>query len=398
MFNIDQTLFLIELGFFLLWFRVAYLNGVKSLYSLYYFLNVTIFLGPILYYKIGFIAYNTVVSDQSLEDYMYIGTAVAAINIFFKKIVDLKERNIFSYVLNSFSKKAGGNKMITSYYALVLLICLFYIILYLKYLPLYGLIINGEIGERLDLTGAVPFYITASSVFMICIPSAFFYFKEYQSNKLLNFVLFMFVLVGLTAGGNKGIVSFFILFYILFSFKNIAKWKVILASFSVLFIYAVSKGIKTLNAESLAYLSESPFRRLFATQGVGFIGRIKMVYENKFDLNSIYNIKQQLYAEMYNMPLGSGSGPTHFMGDLYVSYGIYIMALIYVIYLLFALNLIKAVDTQLDYKKHSLVLWNVFILIYLSTMSDISVANVLRLSIVFLNLLIVFQFSKFKVS
>ncbi|GAK97025.1 hypothetical protein JCM19294_531 [Nonlabens tegetincola] len=50
-----------------------------------------------------------------------------------------------------------------------------------------------------------------------------------------------------------------------------------------------------------------------------------MVAENKFNLQSDYNIKQQLYSEMYNMPLGTGSGPTHFLGDIYVGYGIILM-------------------------------------------------------------------------
>lgn len=396
MFNIDQTLFIIELGFFILWLRVVMLGGLKSLYFLFYFLNLTIFLGPILYYSSGFIAYRGVVSDRSIQDFMFIGIYVAVINIILKLFIDSNHSRIFSSLLSKISKRTNKKKLLTTYFTSIILFCLGFIFIFLRDLPLYNLLLSGEIGERLDLSGAIPFYITISSILMICIPSAFFYFKEFIKNKYLNFFLFILVIITLTIGGNKGIVSFFILFYIIFSFKNIAKWKVGLASISVIFIYAISKGIKTLNSETIAYLTESPFRRLFATQGVGFIGRIKMVYENKFDLNSPYNIKQQLYSEMYSLPLGSGSGPTHFMGDLYVSKGIYFMWGVYFIYLFFILNLIRAVDKNLDYKKHSLVLWNVFMFIYISTMSDISVANILRSSIIFINLFVIFQLSKFK--
>jgi hypothetical protein len=343
----------------------------------------------------GFIAYYTVVSNQAMETFMFIGLGVAILNILFKLLlIILKTESSFF----GFDKNLLGSlrsKYVDLYFIIIILFSIVYIAFFIEELPLFQLVLSGELGERLDATGNIPFYITVSSILMICIPSAFLYFKEFHNRKVVNILLFFYVIIVLTIGGNKGIVSFFILFYILFSFRKLAIWKGVLAFFSVISIYAISKGITSLSDSGLAYLSESPLRRLFATQGVGFIGRIKMVNENKFNLDSDFNIKQQLYSEMYRMPLGTGSGPTHFMGDLYVEYGPLLMTIVYVVYLILILFLLRIVYLNLDYKKHSVILWNVFILIYISTMSDISVANILRSSIVFINIFFIFRLSKY---
>lgn len=397
MFEIELVQFSLLLGAFLIWLAIVIKKGFRSLYTLYYFINLTIFLGPVLYYKIGFIAYYTVVSNESMSQFMYIGITIAVLNVLFVKTLGSSKTSLFSRVIQNLGRDIKPNKLINNYFAAVILICIAYIVIYFKSLPLYKLVLTGEIGERLDLTGSVPLYITVSSIFMIVVPSAFFYFKETSSNKILVFSLFIFSLIALTAGGNKGIVSFFILFYLLIYVKNLGVIKPLLGGMSVLFIYAVSKGITSLNKQNIDYLIESPFRRLFATQGVGFIGRIKMVKENKFDLNSDFNIKQQLYSEMYNMPLGSGSGPTHFLGDIYVGYGTVIMWLSYIIFLVILIPLIYSADKYLIRRTHSFILWNIFILIFLFNMSDISVANVLRSSIIIVNLFVVYKLSKVKI-
>jgi len=396
MFEIDIVQFSFLLLSFLIWLIIVIKKGFRSLYTLYYFLNLTIFLGPIVYYKIGFIAYYTVVSNESMSEYMYIGITVACLNIIFAKTIGKSNTLIFSKLIQELGTAFKPNKLVNTYFFVVIMVCLAYIIIYFKSLPLYKLILTGEIGERLDLTGAIPFYITISSIFMIVIPSAFFYFKETSSNKFIISILFVFSLIALTAGGNKGIVSFFILFYLIIYVKNLGIIKPLIGGASVLFIYAVSKGITTLNSENMDYLLESPFRRLFATQGVGFIGRIKMVSESKFDLNSNYNIKQQLYSEMYNMPLGTGSGPTHFLGDIYVGYGTLIMWLCYVLFLIVLIPLIFSADKFLIRRKHSFILWNIFIFIFLFSMSDIGIANILRSTIIIMNLLIIYKLCKLK--
>ncbi|EAS19075.1 hypothetical transmembrane protein [Flavobacteria bacterium BBFL7] len=398
MFEIDIAQFSLLLAAFCIWLLVVINNGFRSLYTLYYFLNLTIFLGPVLYYKIGFIAYYTVVSNDSMSEYMYIGITIAVLNIIFVKTLGKSSASLFSKAIQELGRVFKPNRLINNYFLAVVVVCLAYIVIYFKSLPLYKLVLTGEIGERLDLTGSIPLYITVSSIFMIVVPSAFFYFKETSTNKVVIFLLFVFSLIALTAGGNKGIVSFFILFYLLIYVKKLGVLKPLLGGIAVIFIYAVSKGRTTLDTESINYLIESPFRRLFATQGVGFIGRIKMVTENKFNLQSDYNIKQQLYSEMYNMPLGTGSGPTHFLGDIYVGYGTLMMWLAYVIFLLVLIPLIYSADKFLLRRKHSFILWNIFIFIFLFNMSDISIANMLRSSIIITNLFIVYKLSKVKLN
>ena len=95
MFEINTIQFSILLFAFSVWLLVVIKKGFRSLYTLYYFLNLTIFLGPILYYKIGYIAYYTVVSDNSISEFMYIGITIAILNILFVKTIG-KSRNSLS--------------------------------------------------------------------------------------------------------------------------------------------------------------------------------------------------------------------------------------------------------------------------------------------------------------
>ncbi|GAK97024.1 hypothetical protein JCM19294_530 [Nonlabens tegetincola] len=176
MFEINTIQFSILLFAFSVWLLVVIKKGFRSLYTLYYFLNLTIFLGPILYYKIGFIAYYTVVSDNSISEFIYIGITIAILNILFVKTIGKSSNSLSSKAIQELAITYRPNQLINNYFNFIILFCIVYIVLFFKSLPLYKLILTGEIGERLDLTGAIPFYITVSSIFMILVPFSFFLF------------------------------------------------------------------------------------------------------------------------------------------------------------------------------------------------------------------------------
>lgn len=386
--NQSSFLFLIVTIIFLYWGKLVYINGLKTIYFCYYFFNFLLFYGPLFYYKIGFVAYSNAISTKSLNDFSIISFFVVLLNIFFFKIYN-KKRNTFKFVSFFENYKYGllYGKNLKFYFLMIISIVIFYVIIYFKSFPLVSLMTNGEIGERLDVTGAIPFYITFSAISMIFIPSAFFYFKNFITNKFILLIFLLFTMFALTAGGNKGIVSFFLIFYMLISSDKIKILNILIVLFLLLLIYSLTKGITTFNSDTIEYLIESPFRRLFAAQGAGFISRLELIENGEQLLNSDYLIKQYVFSEMHVVPLGTGTAPTHFIGDVFVKYGYTIMWLIYTLYLIFFVNVMIIVDKILKGKNYSYVLWNFFILIFLNTMTEINKANLLRFSLILFNLL-----------
>lgn len=390
MFHQSGILFIAVLLMFFVWISLVYKNGVKKMYFLYFLLNFLMFFGPLFYYSLGFVAYSNVVSEDSLNTYSIISFFVVLLNIFFFKRLNNSTNHFglrpffLKYKLGLFQKRN-----LKSYYLFFLGITTLYVIVFFSNFPLVLLITSGKLGERLDVSGAIPFYITFSAISMIFIPSAFFYFKTVIKNKLILITLFLFTIFLLTAGGNKGIVSFFLIFYVLIGTDKLKMINILIVTISLVLIYLITKGITTFNSETISFLIESPFRRLFAAQGVGFVGRIQMLTEDTLILDSGISIKQQVYAQMYNAYIGDGSAPTHFIANTLVKYGYLMMWVVYCIYLFFFIRILILSDKIIYGSNYAHVVWNLFIFIFLTTFTDLSIANFLRFFLIIINMLFI---------
>lgn len=362
---------------------------LKLIYAAYFLFTYIIFYGPLLYYKLGFTAYANATSIESLKEFNLISISVFLLNILFFYVKIKGNKYLFYNFFRQISSRSDKSSFVLRcYFAFVFLFCLSYFAFYFNKFPIVGILLNGELGERLDSSGAIPLYITISSIFITIIPSGFFYFYFRINNKFLKIFLFLLTVLFLISGGNKGIVSFFLIFLFYYSTERINILKGVALFIVLFYIYAITKGL-SVNAENLKFLLESPFRRVFATQGVGFIGILEMIKEDVINFESQYNLKQQLISFIYGVKLGEGSHPTVFIGEVLAKHGYFVMYLAFFIYLIFTINLIKVVDYFFRGKSGMFITWNVFVFIYLFLMSNLSLANFIRVGFLVLNLLVI---------
>ncbi len=322
----------LEVGFitllfatYLIWFLlICFLKFQKSIYFFSYFiLTGILFLGPIVYFQLGFIGYKSAISDSSTEEFMIFGILTNLVNILNLIIVKLFHRSK-AKTLNLNIEQ--NDRIYKSIFRASTLGFIVFFLAYFKKIPITNLILEGEIGERLDGSGEIPFFITLSSFFMIYLPSSYLYFKSKNIKSSVKYFLLVLSILALVFGGNKGLVSFFLLFLFFFSRKkSIIRGLTLIIL--ILFTYAVFKGKTQLNDETISYLVESPVRRLLAAQGVGFITRIEM--SNKRLLVQNQEIKKQVNSYIYNTPYGTGSSPTNFAGTIYVRKGAFIALTLY---------------------------------------------------------------------
>lgn len=392
--EIDTSWFILITLLYVIWFWKINKNGdIKSLFFINYAFNFCVFYGPLLYYKIGYDYYSIVLSTYSIYVFYIINIAVVCLNlIFYHYVKRYRKHFLYSTFRRIKFENIRNTYVISVIYVVTLLFCLGYSILYGSHFPLVKLITTGDLGVRLDANIVIPHYVTFSCICLVFVPSAFLYFKYSLKDWRVNLVLFMFTLFCLTAGGNKGIVSFFLIFYLLFNIKgkifkmgNIFKFTGLALFLAV--IYAVMKGRTELNQDTISYLLESPLRRLFAAQGAGYIGRIKMMH---FDLfANIGSIKEQVYAYIYRTRIGGGTSPTHFTGNLIVQIGYALTFFCYIFYLNLLYKLMNTATDLFRSKENSFILWNFFIIIYISTNAGITVSNGIRVALVIFNIFLI---------
>lgn len=386
--NILFFLLTFTVGLYFL-FMIKY-RQLKTIYASYFVMLLVIFYGPLLYYKLGYNGYKWVLSSKAINIFQIIGIVVFFLNIIFLIVKTGRKNYLLLKFFTQIKTRENRNKnILTLYFLLVFFFVILYLLIYFKHFPVISLFLTGKLSARLDITGSIPLYITVSSVFMTILPSAFLYLNYRNISTWLKIILFLITLLALISGGNKGIISFFLLFFVYYSARKNRILKFAFLFIFLIFIYALTKGITEINKETIAYLLEAPFRRMFATQGVGFIARIQLMLDNAIDYESTFLIKQQVYSLIYSEPLGSGSHPTYFLGNLIVQYGYIIAFFFYLLYLVIIINLIKTVDHLFSGKKDLYIIWNIFVIIYLFSMSDISLANLIRISFSVINILMI---------
>ena len=357
----------------------------KSSFMLHFFFITIIFLGPSIYYKLGFTAYSHSFQAQDLVYFEFYGVSVFTFSLIFLFYLARKKKSLFnSYFLNYGSR----NKSITLIYFLFWYgIVLLYLLVYIQHIPIVNLILTGNLPERLDQSDSVKLFYTFSSFFMVFIPSGYFFFVRHLKKPWYKLFFLLLVVFILTSGGHKGIVTFFVFFAILFSgFKFNLKYIVIgtIGLASLLAVYTVSKG-RSFNKETFFYLLESPPRRFFVTQGSGFIARISMDRRNLYKGN-VYEyqvIKKETFQAIYANVNEKGAAPTMFLGDLHVRYGYVLTMLSYGLFLILAFPLIKGLDNMEDKKLY--IWWNLFMVFFLLGMAELSHTSILRVALALFN-------------
>ena len=371
--------------------NLLYLKKQKlytSSFIIHFFFISIIFLSPSVYYELGFTTYAHSFEDVDLRLFEIYGILVFTITfVYLYFLKHVKKVALNAYFLGHSAK----NLNVTAFYFIFwYVLVLGYLIFYASELPIIKFILTGNLPDRLDQSESVKLFYTFSSFFMIFIPSGYFFFVRHLNGNVTKFLLLLLVIFILTSGGHKGLVTFFILFALVFSgFRFNLKYIVVgaVSVIALLGIYTLSKG-RDFNKETFLYLLESPPRRFFVTQGSGFIARIAMERKNlyKGDVYGYQIIKRETFQVIYPNTNEMGAAPTMFMGDLHVRYGMALTISIYILYLIFCFPLIKGTDNMPERKLH--IWWNLFIFFYLLGVAEISYTSNLRILLSLFNFIV----------
>lgn len=355
-----------------------------SSFILHFFFISIIFIGPAIYYELGGTAYSKSFEWVDFITFEKYGVFVFTCTLIYLYLFYHVRTSLFNklFVLYTDRNKNLVLLYFVAWYALVFL----YLLVHFRDLPVVNFILTGSLPERLDQTSTVQFFYTFSSIFMVFIPSGYFYLVRYMKTNLAKLVLLVIVAFILISGGHKGLVAFFIIFALLFSGYRFTLKQIMItgvAFLGLLTIYTLTKG-KEFNKETLYYLLESPPRRFFVTQGSAFITRISMERRNMYagDVDEYQLIKKQTYQLIYGES-ENGAAPTIYLGDFHVKYGPWLTGLSYILFLLLIFPLLRGTDNMQPRRLY--LWWNLFIVFYLLGFAELSIPSFLRIFLAMFN-------------
>jgi hypothetical protein len=363
--------------------------------SLLIFLTLfTIFYTPSLYYLLGGTTY-LYFSNETLFVFMKY-----AIGIVFITIGSLIIQNMYILpYIKSFSKNNHfvmykKKFLINLYFTVIIAFPLMYLIYFYHKLPLLNFLLSGEMIERIDVSGSIPFFFTYISVVDYLLPAIYFYFFNRIKSIIVHFIINFGLVFFLIAAGHKGFVTYYMIFIWFYVMKFKVNIKLIFAVILLFVIFAITKGYTDFNQETFEYIMNSPFRRFFVTQGTCFIYRIEF-YLHQFPIYSGDTLKQSVYTVMYNGVLHHGGAPTFFIGDLIYYFGIFWS---YVAYFFF-INIILLISNYIYYLQSNdklILYWMVYGILYILSMAEFSFENFLRITMIISNVLIIIFLIKLK--
>ncbi len=388
----ENTLFGI-LTFFLsiLTFCIFYFKEHKKNYIQYFLFLFIIFYSPAVYYIFGGTSYK-IFNNESFINYLWLSIFIFFVNIIF---LVLKQTSIIPFIRPIKKIITVENRMtlaVAIYFAFITLVLIMYIGMYANNFTLIHYIRYAEIIKRPDSVGSIPHFYIMSTFLMMIFPS-FYFFRAKKITKIYeHFIWLMLITFFSVVAGHKGLITFFMIFFWYHILEHRIDIKLLTILLILLVIYALTKGV-AINTHTLSYLTESPLRRFFVTQGACMINRLYLVDINYFWDSQIY-IKDQVCASMSHVDIGDCTAPTFFIGDLIVKYGYFTALLIYII----VLALIFFVIKQLDFyaKDNLFVKWNLFIIFFIIGMSEISIYSSIRIAVILFNLFFVTFLSKIK--
>lgn len=347
-----------------------------------------IFFTPSIYYFFGGVSYRFF-DDSSLSVFMLYGSVSMFLYMIIKTL-------FLTCKINSNIEKINQSLCTKIYSVLIILPVILYYLYYAKQMPLMTFILSGELIERPDVTGSIPFFYTVSTLVWIVIPSIYFLNFDEVKNRTHHFIINAAIVFMLISSGNKGSVVYYFLFcwFYILNFK--IGLKVGLMFIFLLFVYLITKGIGEFNTETLSYVLESPFRRFFVTQGACFITRFDMVSDGYgVEFSNVRGIKFDVFQKMYNTTDIVGSCPTFFTGELMVEFGVIASIVLFCCVSLLVCSLssfsIKDQSTRLC------IYWSVFSVLFLISMAEININSILRFLVALINFFALFYLSKLSV-
>ncbi len=355
-------------------------NKIGFLYSL---VILIIFYTPNLYFFFGGTAYGFF-DEKSLDEYILYSSIVMLLYGLVYMVTYGCKISLSNYQL--FFKESVLVKL---YFFTIVSTSLIYYAYFFSHFPTVHFLLEGELIERPDLTGEIPFFFTVSTIAFVVLPSAYFFyfsrFSKYQHFAINVVIIFVFI-----AGGNKGLVVFYFLFLWLYTLGAKLDFRILILFLISMGIYLLTKGVTEINAEVMEYLMSSPFRRFFVTQGSCFLFRLDMISDGYSYLQADpRGIKFDVFARMYNTEV-VGSCPTFVTGDILVKHGYAVSLLLFIIISFVILSLSK-ISFHLRCNKKLFLYWNIYFIIYLVVMSGLGSSNIFRITFVICNFILIYS-------
>ncbi|UTH00860.1 hypothetical protein KFV05_04345 [Macrococcoides canis] len=352
-------------AFFIISFYVT--KTYKSFNAGLFIILFIIFIGPVVYYSFLNGTSYKVFSENAYNTYMKIGIFT---NIYCSLIL-LLTRKINSKI--NFRDYKENSNQLTKLQGIIFLIIfmatLSYILINIKYFPIYAILQSGEFDQRIEQSGSIQGYHIMSTFMFFIVPAIFFYVNNSKASKFIKFLSFITTIFILVSGGNKGILLFFILFIWIYIFKYKINIRLVLytvVSFIVFALFSPSEDFIT-----------SALRRFLVTQGAGLIARIELVINN---ININVESANALIFQFIYGTIG-GAHPTFVIGNFILEYGLNLGILISCI----VIFIVIISGALLQYKSAVTGLaWLHFSIIYLMGMSGYAgFSTIYRLLIIY---------------
>lgn len=361
----------------------------KRSLSIFLIILITIFYSPIVYYVYLEGAAYRIFDNASLSRFILVASAVflqMALLLVIKNGIRIKKNKLNIY---------DTNKSMLMFYMIFIIGGVgFYLALHFTKLPIYTSIMTGAAAIRPDTIGYLPNYFTFSAISNFVLPGFYFYYKDVlKERKVINILALVLISILLISGGNKGFLAYFYLFIWINEYKMKINLKIVMMFGFLLSAYVLFQlGEIRITQQTIEYLTSSPFRRFFVSQGSGFIARIHLL-ESGIDFNNIDLIKSYIHESIYGIGSG-GTSPTYFLGDLVIKYGYIGGATFHLIVITILVYTSKVIDT--NYRNDVFIKWNFFIILYLLGMAELSRSFFLRFSVIVINILMFYIISKLK--
>lgn len=246
----------------------------------------------------------------------------------------------------------------------------FYILFYWKEWPFFDFA-SGDISERPDIVkGKFQGFFIYSLFTSIIIPGIYFHLKN-KKGKIFNLFFFIFVCFSMVVSGNKGVFLYFIIFNVLFEWKNIRLSTYLIIFVALITIYALIRLPFIGDNFSFSYLLESILERVFLTQGMAMPAVIELAKSTDVTMMNSNDLKYTLFNFVYGY--SPGSMPLFYTAELYVRYGWFIMSVISVI-----ISLIFGFGAfVINKKQEPSIRWVYYISLYALIMGGVGSANLL---------------------
>ncbi|PST87756.1 hypothetical protein C9I87_17610 [Photobacterium iliopiscarium] len=294
---------------------------------------------------------------------------------------------------NYFSKEKIINyqyKSIIVTYIFLYIILTLYIIYYINMWPLLKAF-SGVIVDRPDIVkGDFKGYFLFSVIVNFAMPSLYFLYYKSERTKKTIFILFISLSFLLLIGGNKGVFMYFLIFNVIFVWKNIKIYHYCIIGFIGVFVYALIRLPYLSDGLSFNYLYESIFERIFLTQGMSVPAVIELSKNIDISTMGSNDLKYTLFTFVYGF--SPGSMPMYYTAEIYARYDIYFLIIIGICISF----LLSIYISFFEVKQNIGINWVLFMSLYTLVMSGISLSNmyILIFSLVWLSFLMSFENKK----